>query len=594
MADKLGDKLGPRLAQIVGQAALAARRDHAPLEARIRQVATQALIDRAGLEVGQHYAPIIKAAIDANPDMHGDIRGYLERTASGRHQWQALLGGAAIGQAGGALGTLISNEIAPFTYGVIQSNPHLRLDPATAAALNAAGLLDASGLINEAGASGIDGQRAQMLANLAQQIPGFAELLDMVNRGDLSERDLHYWLSRSGVPPSLYAPITAQRRLLLTPADAALAVLRSEISDAEGRAIAALSGMEAGDFEIFVANTGEPIALEQLGEALRRGFIDRARYARGLEQSRVRNEWLDVALALQFVPMSTADAIEAAVQGHLSIPAAQAKAAQNGLEAADFDPLYQTAGEPLSRTELEQLYNRGLIDQATVEQGLRESRLKNKYIADALQLHIRLPEPRQVVAMISHGVITKQRGIDYLLEYGFSAQTAADLIAEGTATRLTGHHLLTVAEIRQLFTEGIFSAPEAETYLAGLGYDAADSAHLLDIWRLLAGAAIVRQAIGFTRTRYVARHITESEARAYLHSLNVGAAAVDNYIAIWNLERDAAMRQLTEAQIVKAVKDVLIATQDGHARLVALGYSAGDANILLGVAPGAPLPSNGA
>lgn len=594
MAGNVGDKVGPRLAQLVGQYVLAARRDHAPIEARIRQVATQALIDRAGHEVGDHIAPIVAGAITANPGMHPEIRGYLERTASGQHQLQAIAGHLALGAAGSVLSNLLSNELAPFAYGIIEHNPNLRLDPATAAAANAAGLLTGDSLLNEAAGAGLDGVRAQMLVNLAQTIPGAADLLDMVNRGDLSLQDLHYWFSRSAIPPALWTPLENQRRQLLTVADAALAVLRSEISDADGRAIAALNGMEPGDFDIFVANTGEPLALEQLGEALRRGFIDETRYSRGLEQSRVRNEWLDVALALRFEPMSTADAVEAAVQGHLTYDQALAKALQNGLEQTDFDPLYQTAGEPLARTELEQLFNRGLIDQATVAQGLRESRLKDKYIADALQLHVRLPEPRQVVSMISHGVITKQRGIDYLMEYGFDAQTAADLIAEGTATRLTGHHLLTVAEIRQLFTEGIFSDQEAITYLAGLGYDALDANHLLDIWRLLSGAAVVRQAIGFTRTRYVARHIDESEARQYLHSLNVGAAAVDNYIAVWNLERDAAMRQLTEAQIVKAVKDVLISTQAGHDRLVALGYSSGDANILLGVAPGAPLPDNGA
>ena len=590
MAGNVGDKVGPRLAQLVGQYVLAARRDHAPLEARIRQVATQALIDKAGHEVGDHIAPLLTGAITANPDMHPTVRGYLERTASGQHQLQAIAGHLAIGAAGSVLSTLLSNELAPFAYQIVGANPHLRLQPADAAAAYAIGNFSQQDMYNEGAAGGFNSIRMDTLHALAQNVPGVSDLLDMVNRGDLSLQDLRYWLGRSAIPPALWSPLEAQRRQLLTVADAALAVLRSEISDAEGRHIAALNGMEAGDFEIFVANTGEPLALEQLGEALRRGFIDSARYTRGLEQSRVRNEWLDVALKLQFVPMSTADAIEAAVQGHLSIAEAQAKAAQNGLEASDFNPLYETAGEPLSRTELEQLFNRGLIDQATVEQGLRESRLKNKYIADAFQLHVRLPEPRQVVAMISHGVITKQRGIEYLMESGFSAQTAADLIAEGSATRLSGHHLLTVAEIRQLFTEGIFNAAEAQTYLGGLGYDAADSAHLLDIWRLLAGAAIVRQAIGFTRTRYVARHITESEARQYLHSLNVGAAAVDNYVAIWNLERDAAMRQLTEAQIVKAHKDGLITGQDAHDRLTAFGYTDGDANILLGVKPGDPIP----
>src|SRR5215469_2403166 len=109
MADKLGDRLGPRLAQLIGAHVLAARRDHAPIEAQIRQVATQALIDRAGHEVGDHIAPLVQAAIAANPGMDPAMRAYLERTASGKHQLQAIAGHLALGAAGSVLSTLLSN-----------------------------------------------------------------------------------------------------------------------------------------------------------------------------------------------------------------------------------------------------------------------------------------------------------------------------------------------------------------------------------------------------------------------------------------------------------------------------------------------------
>jgi hypothetical protein len=591
MGDRLGDKIGPRLAQLVGAQVLAARRDHAGIDARIRQVATQALIDKAGFEVADHIAPLLRGAIDANPDMHAEVRGYLERTAAGTHQLQAIAGHLALSGASGPIGTAIGNELAPFLYSIVQTNPHLRLDASTAAAANAAGLLDASGLINEAGAQGIDAQRAQILYALAQAIPGAADLADMVNRGHITEPDMTYWLTRSAVPPSLHPHLVAARRLLLSPADAALAVLRSEISPDAGRAIAALSGMTASDFDLFVTNTGEPLALQQLDEALRRGFIDRARYARGLQQSRVRNEWLDVALALQFSPMSVADAVEAVVQNHLAEPAAAAIAAQNGLEASAFPVLVANAGEPLSRTEMEQLYNRGLVDQAAVEQALRESRLKDKYVGDAFQLHVRLPEPRQVVAMISHGVIPKPDGLKVLQEYGFSPQVAGWLVAEGTATRLGAHHTLTLAEIRALYSDGIFDRAHTEQLLTGLGYDAADAGYLLQTWDFLKGAAQTRQAVGLIRGRYVTRKLTETNARTYLHSLNVGAAAVDQYIATWNVERDATTRELTEAQVIHAHKTGLIPGQDAYDRLTAMGYSDGDALILLGVAPGSPVPA---
>lgn len=591
MADRFGDKIGPRLAQLIGAHVLAARRDHAPIEAKIRQTATQALIDKAGLEVAEHIAPLLAGAIDANPDMHPEVKAYLLRTASGKHQLQAIAGHLAMAGAGSVLGTLLSNELAPFAYAVVGANPHLRLDPQTAALAHATGLLDYQGLVNEIAGSGLDANRATIIGQAAQAVPDAATIGELVNRGELSEQDALYWIQRGGYGPALHGPLLSSRRQLLTVADAALAVLRGNIGDADGRAIAAANGMRAGDFETFVANTGEPLGLADLYEARRRGFIDQARFARGFRQSRYRDEWLPVAEQLQFAPMSTADAIDAAVQNHLSVSDARDKARQNGLEPADFDALYQTAGEPLSRTELEQLYNRGEIDAATVRQGLRESRLKDKYVDDALKLHTRLPEGRQIVSMVTHGVVTKPAAIALLLEIGYSPEVAADLVAEGTAAKLVTHKALTVAEIHQLYTAGVFGAGEAGQLLAGLGYDAADTGYLLKSWDLLAAAAITRQAIGVVRNRYVARHFDHQAAVLYLHSLHVAPAAVERYLTLWDIEREATVAVLSEAQIVKAHKEGLISGDDAYGRLTGRGYSPDDARILLGVAPGSELPA---
>ena len=591
MADRLGDRVGPRLATLIGQYTLAARTAHAPIEAKVRQVAMQKLIDRAGQEVADHIAPMLAAAIEANPDMDDRVRGYLLRTASGKHQLQAIAGHLALAGAGSVLGTLLSNELGPFAYAVVAANPHLRLEPQAAAQAYAVGNFTQQDMYNEGAASGLNSIRMDTLAALSEAIPDAATIGELVNRGELTEVDARYWIERGGYSQRLHDPLLNTRRQLLSVADAALAVLRTEISEDAGRAIAAANGMTAADFDIFVTNTGEPPGPEQLQEAYRRGFIDQARFAKGIAQSRVRNEWLDVELALRFEPMSTADAVEAVVQNHLQAPQAAAIAAQNGLEASAFPVLVENAGEPLSRTELEQLYNRGLISEAVVTQGLRESRLKDKYVADALQLHVRLPEPRQVVAMISHGVITKPAGIKLLLEYGFSEQTAADLVAEGVATRLGAHHTLTLAEIKSLFADGVFTEAQTLQHLETLGYDGEDSGYLIASWKLLQGAAQLRQAVNLVRSKYVAHHFDEVQARSYLHSLNVGAAAVDRYLVIWNIERDTVTAVLSESQIVKAHKDGLITGQDAYDRLLAHGYDQGDALILLGVAPGSPIPA---
>jgi hypothetical protein len=590
MTDRLGDKVGPRLAHLIGQYVLAARRDHAPIEARIRQTATQALIDRAGQEVADLWRPLIDHALDSHDgDVHPVMAQHLARIRSGRHQWESIAGNLQMAGTS-ALSATLSNVLFPGLALINLADRSTPVDAQTAAAAVVAGLASGGDGDRTAGAYGYTSEAFNIMLALAEQVPGAAQLGDMVNRGDLSEQDAMFWLQRNAIPASLRAPALAQRRLLLSPADAALAVLRGDIDQAAGNAIAASNGMTGPDFAVFVNNTGEPPAAEQLDEALRRGFIDQARYEKGIRQSRIRDEWIDVLLALRYEPMSVADAVNAVVQNYFTQDQGLQKALQNGLEAADFAVLVETAGEPLARGEMEQLYNRGLVTQAEVEQAIRESHTKDKYVTLAFDLHEKLPEPRQVVSMITHGVVTKDEGTKLLMEQGFTAQVAGFLIAEGTATKLGAHKTLTIAEIKSLYTDGIFSRAQTESLLEGMGYDAADSAYLISSWDLLAGAALTRQAVGFARTRYVAHDTDETQARVYLHSLGIGAAAVDKYITTWDLERGAAVKHLTEAQVVKAHKDGLITGQDALGRLTAAGYSTGDANILLGAPPGGPTP----
>lgn len=583
MQYKVGDKAGPRLASLIGQYVEAIRVRTAPYESRIHAAATQRVIDRAGVEAATLVRPIIDLlSADELAGMHPELAAYLGKVRSGRHQWQSL-GGLFGGLAQSVLSQVIGNGLAPVAYRINETGPNLVAEPGVQAQMWAAGLKDQNGAETAGQWQGLRGDELQKMMLLAQSLPSGPELGDLVNRGQMSEAEAGQWLSRGAVPANLRARILGLREAVLPPDLAALAVLRGVISESEGQAIAARSGVSAADFTIMIEDTGEPLGLEQLLEANRRGFINTQRLVRGILQSRVRNEWVDVAEKLAFSPASTADAVQAVVQGHLTMAEGENIATQNGLEPGNFGWMYDTAGEPLSRTELEQLYNRGEISLATVEQGLRESRLKNKYVADAVKLHVRLPEPREIVSALTHGAITKADAMALLRQQGFSAATATILITEGTNARAATHHALTLAEIRQLYSDKLTTPVQARTWIRALGYDDADITKLFALWDFLATAALTRQAIGVVRSKYVARHIDEQQAVLELDQLAVPADARDRYLKIWALEQKDTTRLLSEAQIVKAVKLKLPGASDAWAlvRLVDLGYSPGDAELLL-------------
>lgn len=583
MGYQVGDKAGPRLASLFAQYAHAVRVQTAPYESRIHAAATQKVIDRAGGEVAAHYRPLVRKLLDLDDGtLDQDVRLFLEDAISGRHQLKSV-GGLLTGAVSGTIGTFLSNQLAPLLYAAIRSEPFLNLDPGTLAGMVAAGVMSDADGANRTAEQGINNAQFERLRLLAEDVPGAVQLGDLVNRGHMSEAEAEGWLSRQAIPAQLRQRILGLREALLPPDLAALAVLRSVISEAQGQAIAARSGVSAADFRIILEDTGEPLGLEQLLEARRRNFIDTPRLVRGILQSRVRNEWVDVAERLAFSPPSTADAIQGVVQGHLPFAQGESISLQNGLEPGNFQWMYETAGEPLSRTELEQLYNRGLVSEATVKQGLRESRLKNKYVDDAFLLHERLPEPRQIVSALTHGAITKADAMSLLRKAGFSPASAAILIKEGSNARVSTHHGLTLAEIRALYTDRLASAAQAETWLIALGYDSPDVHRLFALWDFLAQAALIRQATGVVRSKFVSRHIDEQHAVLELDQLGIPANARDRYLRIWKLEQQATTRLLSEAQIIKAVKLKLKGTSEawGLTRLVQLGYDASDALLLL-------------
>jgi hypothetical protein len=768
---QLGDKLGPRLAQLMTAATVQARQALAPHEARVRTVATQQLIDRAGHELAELYGPMWAEVIRAKGDrLHPVMARHIDRVSSGAHQWESVAGHLAIG-ATSALSAVLSNVVAPVAYAINAADRGSLPDIQTAIALHAAGLLSEHDADRVAGAYGQLAGWTPLLAQLAQQIPDVATLLEMLRRDLISVPDVRYWLGRNTIPGSLHGKILGLAAQLLSPADAALAVLRGNLDHGAAEAIARANGISGRDFRVLVDNTGEPLGLQQLQEALRRGFISADRFAHGVRQSRVRNEWLDVAEALRYEPMTTADAADAAlrghltadqaqriaelnglrpgdwpayfanqgnppapeqllelwrrrvidedrvrtgirqgrtrnewigdmlhlryarmtsadaldanlrghldreraeeilqengldprdydavfgnagnplglgqlleayrrgfidkarftrgfresryrdewadvalalrrapmstaeaiaalVQGHLDRERAQRIAEENGLDPADFAPLYETAGSPVSATEAFTLYNRGEMTRAQVEQALRESRLKDKYIGQAFQLHVRLPEPRLVITALEHGAIERGKAEQLLAAQGFAHETVAMMITQAELVATGPHKQLMTGEVMRLYSSRVIDEAKARGLLEHLHYSPESVADMLALADYQLQQRILDTGITAIRAHYLAHRIDEKTAAGELHALRLPPSAADTYLRVWKLERLNVTRQLTEAQIVKAYKRELFAPpadrgsaagaeinrQHALARLERLGYDAGDAGILL-------------
>lgn len=365
----------------------------------------------------------------------------------------------------------------------------------------------------------------------------------------------------------------------LSPQEEALAVIKGERSASEGATQAALSGIDAGRFDMMTRITGEPPAIQQLLFLYRRGYIDRGRLEHGIKQSRVRDEWIDAVEALQFAPPSAQEAVAAAVQGHLSPGDAQNVVAQNGIDPEAFGWLLETAGRPPGAMDMVHLMNRGVVTRDQVAVAIQESDIKNKYIDPIIELGVYVPPVRSIVAMLRADAINDDQARALFAQNGVRPEDAASYIAESHKSRSVATRQLTEGNIVTAYKDAMITRGDAQARLQGLGYDPAEASFLLDIADTEAALTLRKQTITTTRAKYVAHHIDQSTASAALDHAGVPADQRDHLLALWTEQRSENTRQLTPAVLVKGVKAGAVSWTDFLAYMAQLGYSDKDAQL---------------
>jgi hypothetical protein len=578
---KWGTKLGPRVGSYVIEAITYTHARLVHLKHKLAMAVFHAISDEISEEVDVTLGPFLQKLHDQVPENHPAYPAiHLMHTASG--QLKALAGtGLQISGLLGSISAVMNNELADAVYGLIGSNPHLLPDTSTLLQLAAANLITPDQAKSGIAAQGIDGGWADAMLTATYSYPSVADGLEMMRRGIINRDQFAAWAGLNGIPEAIAGMWLQLQDIPVSAADAALAVLRGNITQDQANQIAAANGVAADQFQILINNTGEPPGLMQLLEAYRRGFIDKPTLEQGIRDSRYRNEWIPMLEQLRYEPMSVADAVNATVQAQLDQATAEKYADQNGLQPGDFQILLNTAGEPLSRTEMEELFNRGLVTQAQVEQALRESRLKNKYNTLAFELHAKVLPIFTLQNALRHNGITQADAIKIAMESGYTEADATTIVNAGNAELLQPYRDKVVSAVQALYEDNIMDAATATSTIEGAGFTKDQADYIIKSSEFRREARTVNAGVSAIRTKYLSHHITSAEASGYLDKIGVSSTQRDYLLMMWEIETQAFTKELTEAQIVKAVNNSLITSADGQSRLEAMGYSTGDATLLL-------------
>lgn len=455
-----GNKLLPRIIRSVVQGVIATKTGLTEHEMNVRIGSGQALIDKAGHEAAELLNPYIQEILKHHGDsLHPILKDYFGSIASGEDQIKALSGLLA-GGIQSSLSSVISNYGSAAAYPLNEAAPNLVNDPPSQAQGVAAGLIGYNQAARSASYVGLKEEEFHWMTELARTIPGISDLDTMLHRGLINSNDYQAWVQRAGYPAIFQQYFEEISTNILTVADAALAVTKGILTETEGRSVSRRNGYSDDDWQTVLGNTGEPPGAAELQEAYRRGFVDKARFEKGIRQSRVRNEWIDTLLALRYAPLNTADAVNAHVEGYLDEAQVKSIADQNGLEPGQYKTLIEAAGDPLAPQEMMRLWREDKATQKDVEDALRRGRLKDNYIPFALKLKYVPMSVADAIEARVQGYLTEAESKKIALENGLREEdyaplydTAGSPLPKEEMLRLYNRGEVTLEQVKQALRE---------------------------------------------------------------------------------------------------------------------------------------------
>lgn len=400
-------------------------------------------------------------------------------------------------------------------------------------------------------------------------------------------------LAEPFLQPALNEAWSTTQAMPLSAAEVALNHLRGGHFKNGGEHEASLTGINATRFGVLLENTGEPISIQEALYLMRRNKLSAGDVERAVRQSRVRDEWIPAVMDLTHGPPSSGEAIGAAVRNLLSDDQAREIVGQNGIDPAAYDWLRAAAGRPPGIQEMLSLLNRGIVDEATVIQAIRESDVKDKYIPAILASRRHLMPERTVVSAVGKHIFTPAEGVEHLLMLGFSAEDAAALVAEAGHEKTATQRDVSQSMIVDGYAIGLLDRADAAGRLVELGYDDDEAGFMLDLSDAKVIHAQHNAAVNKIRGLVIAHRVESTDAVTALVNLGVPGGLADELVRLWAAEASANVAELTIVQLGHLLKAGWITLDDYMQRLERRGYSPDDAGLLAVLATGATPPVEG-
>lgn len=270
--------------------------------------------------------------------------------------------------------------------------------------------------------------------------------------------------------------------------------------------------------------------------------------------------------------LSAAEYANAVVRGHMTLEDAKAKARLSGIDAEPFQTLIDSAGDPPPLEFLTQAWRRGIIPESgsgassvSLDQGIRESRLKDKWIPSVKAMQFLLAPPGVVIEGWLRGQLEEAEALKILEQNGIAEDTAR--LMYKASGRPPGP-----MELIELTRRGVI--PEdgegGDTLSLRQGYLETD---LKNKWwpawkELMTYVPPPRTVVALLRTGA----LTDAQATAFLKDAGLPAELTAAYVANAHHENAQATRELTKSEVMALYAEGQFTQAETEAHLKALHY----------------------
>ena len=437
----------------------------------------------------------------------------------------ALTGGVA----GVAIGEAGSSALEPVfelpKQDAWSKNQNRILSETQLAQLVAQAINAVSDVVDDVHRNGFDSDQLEALVQLALRAPGPPDAEKLYLRlqgnypGAITLDQLHHAYGKAQIEGQYWGALTAAaQNQLLTPAELALAVVRSTVQDSgllvvkldtsdsnvpqypvaalDTLAEFAAAGVNAERARVLVGAIGLPMSTQQAASAYFRDIITEGGFNQSILEGDVRPEWAPYILEQARQIATVREYIENYLRGWTpDFNTALANAAKHGMSAADATVIYQNMGRPLAIHQITTGLARGGTFGGFYQDvpepylsSVRESNIRPDYGNLAYANRYTYPSGFQIKAEATAGVLDEATTEMLLLQVGWSPEWAAffakawaaPAASTSSPVKSAQTKLRTAAE--KAYLGGASSVTEATSDLEAAGVTATDIPLILAAW----------------------------------------------------------------------------------------------------------------